>query len=67
MTHWNEAFEAVCSGSLDVSPMLGPTVTLDEVPDALLARAQREWAGPHHREAVNAPRNRRREITGGDG
>jgi threonine dehydrogenase-like Zn-dependent dehydrogenase len=37
MAHWNEAFEAVCSGSLDVSPMLGPTVNLDEVPDALVA------------------------------
>lgn len=44
MTHWNEAFEAVCSGSLDVSPMLGPTVNLDEVPDAL--RAARNANGP---------------------
>jgi hypothetical protein len=37
MTHWNEAFEAVCSGRVDVSPMLGPTVNLDGVPDALVA------------------------------
>jgi threonine dehydrogenase-like Zn-dependent dehydrogenase len=44
MTHWNEAFEAVCSGSLDVSPMLGPTVNLDEVPDAL--GAARNANGP---------------------
>ncbi len=32
MTHWNEAFEEVCSGRLDVSPMTGPTVNLDGVP-----------------------------------
>jgi threonine dehydrogenase-like Zn-dependent dehydrogenase len=33
--HWTAAFEAVCSGSLDVTPMLGRTVGLDEVSDAL--------------------------------
>ncbi|MDH6217914.1 zinc-binding dehydrogenase [Streptomyces pseudovenezuelae] len=33
--HWNEAFDAVCSGRLDVRPMLGRTVGLDEVPTAL--------------------------------
>lgn len=35
MDHWDEAFRAVCSGSLDVGPMLGHTVGLDEVPAAL--------------------------------
>jgi threonine dehydrogenase-like Zn-dependent dehydrogenase len=35
MTHWDEAFEAVCSGSLDVAPMLGRIVGLGEVPAAL--------------------------------
>jgi threonine dehydrogenase-like Zn-dependent dehydrogenase len=35
MNHWHEAFDAVCSGTLDVRPMLGRTVGLDEVPDAL--------------------------------
>lgn len=44
MTHWDEAFEAVCSGSLDVTPMLGRTVGLDEVPDAL--DAARDAGGP---------------------
>ncbi|MET8651345.1 zinc-binding dehydrogenase [Nocardia aurea] len=33
--HWDDAFEAVCSGRLDVTPMLGRTVGLDEVPTAL--------------------------------
>ncbi|MET9386291.1 zinc-binding dehydrogenase [Streptomyces sp. NPDC002928] len=33
--HWNEAFEAVCSGSLDVTPMLGRTVGIDGVSAAL--------------------------------
>jgi threonine dehydrogenase-like Zn-dependent dehydrogenase len=42
--HWDEAFEAVCSGSLDVTPMLGHTVGLDEVPDAL--DAARDANGP---------------------
>lgn len=42
--HWNEAFEAVCSGSLDVSPLLGRTVGLEEVPEAL--DAAREANGP---------------------
>jgi threonine dehydrogenase-like Zn-dependent dehydrogenase len=42
--HWDEAFEAVCSGSLDVAPMLGRTVGLDEVPDAL--DAARDAGGP---------------------
>lgn len=35
MTHWNEAFEEVCSGRLDVSPMVGRIVGLDDVPAAL--------------------------------
>lgn len=35
MTHWNEAFEEVCSGRLDVTPMFGRTLGLDEVPAAL--------------------------------
>jgi len=42
--HWDEAFEAVCSGSLDVRPMLGRTVGLDEVPAAL--NAARDADGP---------------------
>jgi threonine dehydrogenase-like Zn-dependent dehydrogenase len=44
MTHWDEAFEAVCSGSLDVRPLLGRTVGLDEVPGAL--NASRDANGP---------------------
>ncbi|MFF3574874.1 zinc-binding dehydrogenase [Nocardia jiangxiensis] len=43
-THWDDAFEAVCSGRLDVTPMLGRTVGLDEVPAAL--DAARDAAGP---------------------
>jgi threonine dehydrogenase-like Zn-dependent dehydrogenase len=35
MDHWDEAFAAVCSGSLDVTPMLGRTVGLDDVAGAL--------------------------------
>lgn len=35
VTHWNEAFEAVCSGRLDVTPMAGRYVGLGEVPQAL--------------------------------
>ena len=35
MTHWNEAFEEVCSGRLDVTPMFGRVVDLDGVPAAL--------------------------------
>jgi threonine dehydrogenase-like Zn-dependent dehydrogenase len=35
ITHWNEAFEEVCSGRLDVAPMFGHTVGLDGVPAAL--------------------------------
>lgn len=42
--HWDEAFEAVCSGGLDVTPMLGRTVGLDEVPAAL--DAARDAGGP---------------------
>ena len=34
-THWNEAFEEVCSGRLDVTPMFGHVVGLDGVPQAL--------------------------------
>ena len=44
MEHWDEAFEAVCSGSLDVTPLLGQTVGLDEVADAL--DASRDANGP---------------------
>ncbi|MDT3440302.1 zinc-binding dehydrogenase [Pseudofrankia sp. BMG5.37] len=44
MRHWDEAFEAVCSGSLDVTPMLGRTVGLDGVGDALAA--SRDANGP---------------------
>lgn len=35
LTHWNEAFEEVCAGRLDVTPMFGRTVSLDDVPQAL--------------------------------
>ena len=35
MTHWNEAFEEVCSGRLDVTPMFGWKVDLDEVGNAI--------------------------------
>lgn len=35
MTHWNEAFEEVCAGRIDVTPMFGRTVGLDDVPAAL--------------------------------
>ncbi|MEU6198604.1 zinc-binding dehydrogenase [Streptomyces sp. NPDC047061] len=42
--HWNEAFEAVCSGRVDVRPMLGWCVGLDEVPLAL--DASRAADGP---------------------
>ncbi|MER6958451.1 zinc-binding dehydrogenase [Streptomyces sp. NPDC000618] len=44
MADWDEAFEAVCSGGLDVGPMLGRTVGLDEVPDAL--DSARDGGGP---------------------
>ena len=43
-THWAEAFEEVCSGSIDVTPMFGHTVSLDEVPAAL--DAARDANGP---------------------
>jgi threonine dehydrogenase-like Zn-dependent dehydrogenase len=35
MTHWNEAFDEVCSGRLDVRPMYGWTVDLEGTPQAL--------------------------------
>jgi threonine dehydrogenase-like Zn-dependent dehydrogenase len=35
MTHWNEAFEEVCSGRLGVTPMFGRTVGLAEVAAAI--------------------------------
>ncbi|MFD3926818.1 zinc-binding dehydrogenase [Streptomyces sp. NPDC058614] len=44
MAHWDEAFEAVCSGGLDVGPLLGGTAGLDEVPAAL--DAARDANGP---------------------
>ena len=44
MADWDAGFEAVCSGSLDVGPMLGRTVGLDEVPAAL--DAARDADGP---------------------
>lgn len=42
--HWDDAFTAICSGRLDVTPMLGRTVGLEEVPAAL--DAARDAAGP---------------------
>lgn len=44
--HWSEAFEAVCTGALDVTPMLGRTVGLDQVPEAL--DAARDANSPAH-------------------
>jgi threonine dehydrogenase-like Zn-dependent dehydrogenase len=44
MTHWNEAFEEVCSGRLDVTPMFGYSVDLAGVPSAL--DAARRATGP---------------------
>jgi threonine dehydrogenase-like Zn-dependent dehydrogenase len=44
MEHWDEAFRAVCSGGLDVGPMLGHTVGLDRLPAAL--DAARDADGP---------------------
>lgn len=35
ITHWDEAFAAVCSGDVDVRPMVGRIVGLDEMPAAL--------------------------------
>jgi threonine dehydrogenase-like Zn-dependent dehydrogenase len=35
VTHWNEAFEEVCSGRIDVTPMFGWTVDLAGVPHAI--------------------------------
>jgi hypothetical protein len=35
ITHWNAAFDEVCSGRLDVTPMFGYTVDVDGVPSAL--------------------------------
>jgi threonine dehydrogenase-like Zn-dependent dehydrogenase len=42
--HWDAAFDAVCSGKLDVAPLLGRTVGLDELPSAL--DAARDASGP---------------------
>jgi threonine dehydrogenase-like Zn-dependent dehydrogenase len=44
MHHWDEAFDAVCSGRLDVTPMFGHTVGLDGVAAAL--DASRDAGGP---------------------
>lgn len=35
VTHWDEAFHAVCTGEVDVRPMVGRLVGLDEMPQAL--------------------------------
>ena len=35
IVHWDQAFEEVCEGRIDVRPMFGRTVPLDEVPLAL--------------------------------
>ncbi|MFT3966755.1 MAG: zinc-binding dehydrogenase [Sphingobium sp.] len=42
--HWDGALEAVCSGTFDVSPLMGRTVGLDGVSDAL--KAARNASGP---------------------
>lgn len=39
---WNEALKEVCSGSIDVRPIVGETIGLDAVPDALRRSKQRE-------------------------
>jgi threonine dehydrogenase-like Zn-dependent dehydrogenase len=44
ITHWNDAFDEVCSGRLDVTPMFGYTVDLDGVHAAL--DAARDANGP---------------------
>jgi len=44
ITHWNEAFEEVCSGRIDVRPMFGYEVGLEGVPGAL--DAARDANGP---------------------
>lgn len=44
ITHWNAAFEEVCSGRLDVTEMFGYTVDLAGVPQALAAA--RDAGGP---------------------
>ena len=50
MTHWNEAFEEVCSGRLDVAPMFGYSVDLAGVP-AAIEDARGDGSGPDHRQA----------------
>jgi threonine dehydrogenase-like Zn-dependent dehydrogenase len=42
MADWNEALDEVCSGRINVAPLVGELVSLDDVPDAL-NRAR----GPH--------------------
>jgi threonine dehydrogenase-like Zn-dependent dehydrogenase len=44
MTHWNEAFAEVCEGRIDVRPMFGRTVPLEQVPAAI--DEAREGRGP---------------------
>jgi len=44
VTHWNEAFDAVCSGRLDVRPMAGRFIGFDDVPQAL--EDARDATGP---------------------
>ncbi len=44
VTHWNEALEEVMSGRIDVTPMTGRVIGLDEVPQAL--DDSRDASGP---------------------
>jgi threonine dehydrogenase-like Zn-dependent dehydrogenase len=58
--HWDQAFEAVCSGALDLTPMLGRVVGLDEVPGAL--NDSRDACGPA-RIVVVPPRHATGPLT----
>jgi threonine dehydrogenase-like Zn-dependent dehydrogenase len=44
ITHWNEAFEEVCEGRIDVRPMYGRSVPLGDVPTVI--DEAREARGP---------------------
>ena len=48
MTHWNEAFEEVCSGRLDVAPMFGWSVDLEGVPTAIEDARGAHGSGADH-------------------